>query len=129
MTKPATSRKHPLSIILGTAALQQETLIYVFVSAMDLFMTYYLLSHSSGQFMEANPVARYFIYGWGPKGMVYFKFGMVAFVCVLAQVIARHRPTAARWLLIGATLVVAIVVVYSVRLLAIHGSEIPVEFD
>ena len=115
--------------ILGTAALQQETLLFVVVSSMDLFMTYILLSRSNGQFIEANPVARFFISGWGPKGLVYFKFAMVAFVCVLAQIIARAKPRAARWLLRGATCLVAIVVIYSLTLLLHHGTLEEIEFD
>ncbi len=108
--------------IAGTAAVQQESLLFVLVSAMDVFMTYILLSQSgSVMFVESNPVARYFIAGWGPKGMIYFKFAMVAFVCVLAQIIARRKPRVARWLLLGATGVVSLVVVYSLRLLLMHG--------
>lgn len=117
--RPRSQKQVTIRDILGTAAVQQETLLYVFVSSLDLFMTYIMLNQG---FMEANPVARYFIAGWGAKGMVYFKFSMVAFVCVLAQIIARYRPRAARWLLLGATLVVAIVVVYSLRLLLQHGN-------
>ena len=105
----------------GAAALQQETLLFVLVSALDVFMTYILLSQGGGRFIESNPVARFFIYGWGVKGMVYFKFAMVAFVCVLSQIIARHRPRTARWLLVGATMLVALVVVYSLRMLVLHG--------
>jgi hypothetical protein len=105
--------------LFGTAALQQEMVMYVIVSAMDLLMTYNLLSR--GQFVEANPVARFFIREWGPKGMVYFKFGMVAVVCVLAQIIAQSKPKAARWLLLGATALVSIVVIYSLMLLLRHG--------
>lgn len=114
--KPITMRE-----LLGTAAVQQETLLFVLVSAMDVFMTYILLSQEGGGFVESNPVARYFIAGWGTKGMVYFKFGMVAFICVLSQIIARRRPRVARWLLIGATIVSAVVVAYSLRLLLQHG--------
>lgn len=114
--KPITMRE-----LLGTAAVQQETLLFVLISAMDVFMTYILLSQEGGSFVESNPVARYFIAGWGTKGMVYFKFGMVAFVCVLAQIIARRRPQVARWLLVGATIVSAVVVAYSVKLLLQHG--------
>lgn len=114
--------------ILGTAAVQQETLLYVLVSSLDLFMTYILLSQSGGVFMEANPVARFFIAEWGAKGMVYFKFSMVAFVCVLAQIIARYRPRSARWLLLGATALVSVVVVYSLKLLLQHGAVAEVDF-
>ena len=123
MPKP-TSPPKPVTLreILGTAAVQQETLLFVLVSALDVFMTYILLCQGEGGlFMESNPVARFFIAEWGPKGMVYFKFAMVAFVSVLAQIIARHKPRVARWLLLGATGVVSLVVVYSLRLLLIHG--------
>jgi hypothetical protein len=59
--------------------------------------------------------------------MVYFKFSMVAFVCVLSQIIARYRPRSARWLLLGATALVFVVVVYSLRLLLQHGNVADVE--
>lgn len=95
--------------------------MFVLVSALDVLMTYILLSQGGGRFVEANPVARYFIHGWGPRGMVYFKFATVAFVCVLAQIIARHQPRAARGLLLGATFLVAVVVIYSFSLLIRHG--------
>ena len=108
--------------------MQQESLLFVLVSALDVFMTYILLSQSgSVVFVESNPVARYFIAGWGPKGMIYFKFAMVAFVCVLAQIIARRKPRVARWLLLGATGVVSVVVVYSLRLLLMHGNLAGIE--
>ncbi|HEY4262034.1 MAG TPA: DUF5658 family protein [Schlesneria sp.] len=125
--QPSTQKPVTIRDILGTAAVQQETLLYVFVSSLDLFMTYILLSQSGGVFIEANPVARFFIAEWGAKGMVYFKFSMVAFVCVLAQIIARYRPRAARWLLLGATVLVSVVVVYSLKLLLQHGSVVDIE--
>ncbi|MBS0204876.1 MAG: hypothetical protein JSS49_18370 [Planctomycetes bacterium] len=119
----------PLSLreIVGMVTLQQESLLFVVVSAMDVFMTYILLSKEGSVFMESNPVARYFIAEWGPRGMVYFKFSMVAFVCVLAQIIARQKPLYARWLLQGATALVAVVVVYSLTLLLKHGNPMEVE--
>ncbi len=101
--------------------LQRESLLFVLVSALDVFMTYILLSHSGGQFVESNPIARFFIQEWGPKGMVYFKFATVAFVCFLAQVIVRQRPQAARALLLGATALISVVVIYSLTLLLRHG--------
>ena len=106
--------------LFHAAAHQQETLRYVLVSALDLFMTYILLRQSETRFIEANPVARYFIYGWGFKGMVYFKFGMVALVCAISQIVAQTRPRLAQWLLNWATLVVAGVVIYSLALFLRH---------
>jgi len=124
-------KERPITVreILGTAAVQQESLLFVLVSALDVFMTYILLSHSNGLFYESNPVARFFIREWGPKGMVYFKFVMVAFVCVVAQIIARRKPEVARWLLLGATGVVGFVVVYSLRLLLVHGQQPAIDFS
>ncbi len=123
MAKPPSSQK-PITLldILGTATLQQETLLFVVVSSMDLFMTYILLSRGGGQFIESNPVAGFFIREWGPKGLVYFKFAMVAFVSVLAQIISRRKPRSARWLLLGATALVAVVVMYSLMLLLQHAN-------
>jgi len=108
--------------ILGTATLQKETLLFVVVSSMDLFMTYILLSRGGGQFVESNPVARFFLREWGPDGLIGFKFAMVALVCVLAQIISRPKPDVARWLLLGATALIAVVVVYSLMLLLQHGT-------
>lgn len=118
----------PLDVreILGSVTFQQESLLFILVSALDVYMTYILLSQGT-VFMESNPVARFFIAEWGPKGMVYFKFSMVAFVCVLAQIISRQKPQYARWLLQGATALVAIVVVYSLTLLLKHGNPVGLE--
>jgi hypothetical protein len=105
---------------LGThLPLETETSRYVLVSALDVFLTYLLIRQP--HFTEANPLALYFINHWGVKGMVWFKFGLVAFVCVLSQAIARHKPEAACRLLNFATLVVGAVVAYSVMLYLRHG--------
>jgi hypothetical protein len=129
VTKRSSAAPVTFTSLIGTADVQQETVLFVVVSAMDVFMTYILLSQEGGMFIESNPVARYFIAGWGIKGMVYFKFGMVAFVCILAQIIARHKPRVARWLLLGATAVVSLVVVYSLRLLLQHGPMARVDLE
>lgn len=97
---------------------ENEITLYIFVSALDVFMTYILMR--TGIFQEGNPVARYFFDRWGMKGMIYFKFGMVAFVIVLAQIIATKRPRAAEYLFKFATLVVGGVVMYSLFLFFRH---------
>lgn len=98
---------------------ETETSLFILVSVLDLLMTSVLLY--TGKARESNPVANYFLAHWGIKGLVAFKFAMVAFICVLAQVIALRRPETARWLLIFATVVVGAVVVYSVRLYVTVG--------
>lgn len=107
----------------STGLSEHEFTTYILVSALDLFMTYLLLAH--GGFRESNPVANFFILHWGVKGMVYFKFGLVALVCTIAYIVGQHRPTTARRLLQFATLVVTAVVGYSLVLFLRHGGEWP----
>jgi hypothetical protein len=105
--------------------LERETTLYILVSALDAFMTYVVLRYSSegktGAFLiESNPLARFFFDHWGVKGLVWFKFALVGFVAVVAQIIATKRERTARWLLNVGTLVVVAVVVYSFYLLVTH---------
>lgn len=99
--------------------LESETSLYILVSTLDILMTWILLYR--GGFVEANPVARFFLEGWGLKGFVGFKFALVCLVCVIAQVIAITRQDIARRILLLGTLVVAVVVIYSFTLLLRHG--------
>lgn len=100
--------------------LERETCVFILVNALDVFMTYLLLRTnqpgSSAYVVESNQIANYFIAGWGVKGMVYFKFGLVAVVTVIAQIVFTKRPTIARYLLNIGSLVVAGVVIYSFML-------------
>lgn len=102
-------------ILTGQLPLEQETGLFLVVSVLDIVMTYNLMVNHN--FVESNPVARYFINHWGRKGMVYFKMGMSAFVCVLSQVIARVNVERGRFVLRIGTLIVAGVVIYSLALL------------
>ena len=95
--------------------LESETAFFILVNVLDFFITYRLLWTTTH--VEANPIARYFLEGWGIKGMLYFKLAMVLCVCVIAQIVATSRPNVARWLLIGLSCVVGAVVVYSLFLL------------
>ena len=110
-----TQDEEKLSIWVRRLPLETETCFFIFVNALDVFMTYVLLNHSP-EFQESNQVAHYFLSRYGFRGMIYFKFALVAFVTVVAQFIALTRPRTARWLLIVGTLIVAGVVVYSASL-------------
>ncbi len=105
--------------------LERETCVFILVNALDVFMTYLLLRTNqpgnSTRFFESNQIANYFIAGWGIKGMVYFKFGLVAVVTVIAQIVVRKKPETARYLLNFGSLVVAAVVIYSFMLYARAG--------
>ncbi len=110
----------PHSIFGRHLPLERETVWFILFSVLDILLTYKLLS--SGKVQEANPIARYFINRWGAKGMVYFKMGMVAFITVLAQVIAVRNRAAARWVLWFGIAIVGVVVVYSVSLVFRTGA-------
>ena len=94
--------------------LETETAVFILANVLDIFMTYLLLI--GGGHDEGNPIARFFLNHWGLQGMFTYKLSMVAFVCVIAQVVARFSPSTARKLLIGLTIVVGAVVAYSVTL-------------
>lgn len=96
--------------------LEKETYWFILVNVLDFFATYQILMRKVGY--ESNPVAQWFLHGWGPlKGLLAYKLAMVAFVCVIVQIIAVKQVKTARWVLIFGTLVVGGVVVYSVILL------------
>ncbi len=109
-------------IIGGDLPLETETCRFVLVSLLDLFMTFLLLYFSNRGMMrnvvvESNPVAQYFISGWGTLGLVWFKIGMVTLIVLAAQGVATRRPAVAQVVLNGATLFVGGVVAYSTLLL------------
>lgn len=115
------------SILFGKFFFEAETTFYVVLSIADLLLTNFLLRQNVPglQFVESNPVARYFLDHWGPKGMIYFKFSMVALVCLVTQIIARYRPFTARLVLLFAIVTMLYVVIYSVRLYSAHSQGMP----
>ncbi len=99
--------------------LEKETAFFILVSALDVFMTWLLLRRSG--YRESNVIANFFLNHWGMQGMVYFKFGMVAFVCILTQIIAVKKEETARYILHFAVVVLVGVVIYSLSLLLRFG--------
>ena len=109
-------------VVGGELPLETETCRFVLASLLDLFMTFLLLYFSNRGMMrnivvESNPVAEYFIRGWGTMGLVWFKLTMVTLIVLVAQVIAIKRSTIAKLVLNGGTLFVGGVVAYSAVLL------------
>jgi len=99
--------------------LERETVLFILVSILDLFMTAILLHHQaegSTRFYESNPIADFFLQWGGIRGMVFFKFFMVALVAVVVQCIAIERLATARRLFSFATLAGCAVVLYSFAL-------------
>lgn len=95
--------------------LERETCFFILASALDVFMTWILLDRKD--FRESNPVAGFFLAHWGIKGMIYFKFALVAFIAVLCQIIAIQKIEVARRVLYFATALVSCVVIYGLWLL------------
>ena len=104
--------------------LESETTMFILVNVLDFAMTYYMLMHrelGNGNFYESNPIAQYFLNHWGVKGLLMFKMAVVAFVCVIAQIVATKKEASARFLLVIGTIVVSFVVVYSLKLFLHHA--------
>jgi hypothetical protein len=123
MPREPAGKSRRTSLFFGEFFFEAETVLYLLLSIADLLITYFLLRQQGRgvEFVEANPVAREIIHHWGPRGMVYFKFGMVAFIVLITQIIARYRPFTARLVLFFAIAMMVYVVVYSVRLYAAHA--------
>lgn len=66
--------------------------------------------------IEANPFANFFYLRWGFNGMIAFKLILVAFICVVAQLIAIKKLHTGRNVLYLGSLVTGLVVIYSARL-------------
>ena len=103
-------------LLAGRLPLESETALFILVNALDAVVTISLLY--LGGHGEANPVARFFLDHWGPKGIVFYKLAMVAFVCVIAQLIALRSLRTARVLLYGLSALVGAVVAYGLLLLS-----------
>jgi hypothetical protein len=112
-------KKPPLHPFDGRSLLPAESVLFVALSAADLFMTYRLLWQ--GQFFEANPVAHWFFVRWNIAGMTAFKFALVAFIIVLSETIERHRPRVGRAILLLGCIGAAAVTVHGLRLQLAHG--------
>jgi hypothetical protein len=117
----STSRRHWLRrIFLEQLPLESETTVFIFVSLADFFMTYWMLW--SGEFREHNPIARWFLEGWGlTKGLLLYKLALTTTVCLIAQIVYPKRPAVARALLNFGSLAVLGVVLYSVVLYVKHA--------
>lgn len=116
MRRPKSKNQSPWQTFEAFFRLPQETLILSVASALDVIMTYTLLTRGDGGFTESNPFAQYFLYRWGMAGMAYFKAAMTVLVCVITQIVARKNELLAKQVLELATLIVVAVVIYSVGL-------------
>jgi hypothetical protein len=83
------------------------------LSLADLGMTWYLLAYGDQNVYEANPVAGWWLDGFGWAGLSAFKAGMVLLVSGLVLTISRYRQGAGGRVLAFACAALAGVVLYS----------------
>ncbi len=98
---------------------------FLLAATLDAVFTYIALRMSAMgsapvRIVESNPIAAWVIDRWGYQGMFVFKGIMSVFVVLIASVIHIYRPIVARLLLWGGTLVIALVVAHTVRLMVAH---------
>ena len=101
-----------------------KLLLFVSLSAADLWLTERLLAHGDGWFYESNPIANAWLHTYGWTGLVIFKATSMAVIMGLCLFISRSSPRASGRVLVFACSRLAVVVVYSWSLswLIPHGS-------
>ena len=80
------SNKFPL---LRAARYPQAYVWFIFVSALDLMMTWVVL-YFGGR--EVNVLADYILDRWALPGMVVYKFTLVVLVIFICEVVGHYRP-------------------------------------
>ncbi len=117
MDKPKSSRI-PL---FRVARYPQAYVWFIFVSALDLMMTWVVL-YFGGR--EVNVLADYILERWALTGMVVYKFTLVVFVIFICEVVGHYRPRLGRRLSIFAVLITLVPVIIAItHLWAAYGSE------
>lgn len=94
-----------------------EYVWFVFVSSMDLMLTWAILRKDG---TEVNPIARWVIEVFGFPGAIIFKYGLMLFVIFVCEFVGRTGKDG-RWLARLAVAISAFPVAYSLGLLTIHA--------
>ena len=87
----------------------------VLVSALDLMLTMLVLFVWEG--FETNPVAEAVIHEMGYVWAIVFKFAIVVFVIIICEYIGRRDKHGGQTLAVGAVIINAIPVVYTMSML------------
>jgi hypothetical protein len=90
----------------------------VFLSAMDIMMTWVILWHGG---REVNAIADAVLARFGLWGMVAFKFGFVVLVICICEEAGRRRDSAGKFLGRFAVVISCVPVVWAMWQLAGHG--------
>ena len=90
--------------------------LFVVFNASDIVLTYVLIGHFGH--MEGNPLAAYVVYGWGLRGMIWMKLGVVTLLCVAVHFVSQTKPELALRVIRFGAVAVGVVVIYSLFLLS-----------
>jgi len=90
---------------------------FVFLSAMDVFMTFIVLQFGG---TEANGIANWILERFGLPGMTLFKFAMVTLVISLCEITGRLNERSGRLLVTAGIVVTCIPVTLAFALLFLH---------
>lgn len=99
--------------------LRKEIVLYGVVSALDLFMTCFLLSY--GNFYETNPLADWMFQTSGVLGLVLYKFSIISIAIAVLLTLASENIKVAKKIISFAIVITALVVVYSAYLFFFQG--------
>ena len=103
---------------IGTPVLYQNHYVwFVFVSALDIMLTWVVLFHEG---YEANLIADHIIRRYGLAGLVLYKFALVTFVVCLCEFIGRRSHGAGQRLARWAIAITCIPVIMALAQLLIH---------
>lgn len=116
---PRPKRRLPSFLSLPQMRYQNAYVWLVFVSALDIILTWLVLYVWQGH--EVNPMASAIIETWGFGWAILFKFGMMLFAVIACEVIGRRNDRAGRRLAIAAVIINAIPVAYTFALLFFAG--------
>ena len=108
--------------LLRNARYPQAYVWFIFVSAMDVMMTWVVL-YFGGR--EVNVLADYILDRWALPGMVVYKFALVVFVIFICEVVGQYRPRLGRRLSIFAVVItlVPVIIAFTHLLGAVYGPQ------
>lgn len=107
------------SSLLATQALYPNRYVwFVFLSAMDVFMTFIVLQFGGS---EANGIANWILERYGLSGMTLFKFALVTLVIGICEITGRLSDRAGRLLVTAGIIVTCVPVTLAFGLLFLHA--------
>ena len=108
--------------LLRAARYPQAYVWFVFVSALDLMMTWVVL-YLGGR--EVNVLADYILDRWALTGMVVYKFALVVLVIFICEIVGHYRPRLGRRLSIFAVVItlVPVIIAFTHLLAAVYGPQ------